>query len=137
MDYYSYYYYQFIFCWLWKSYSTNKLINSCINIATETTPHSLSNDINHVKKFFFLSGFSSTRSRTFRHLFATLHVRLLSHFWSHRLYLPDCYSMRCMYHLIELLFDWLMMWCWLLFVCLLIWYNYLYFLLSYRACNTA
>ena len=60
MDYYSYYYYQFIFCWLWKSYSTNKLINSCINIATETTPHSLSNDINHVKKFFFLSGFSFT-----------------------------------------------------------------------------
>ena len=26
------------------------------------------------------------------------------------------------YHLIELLFDWLMMWCWFSFVCLLIWF---------------
>ena len=101
MDYYSYYYYQFIFCWLWKSYSTNKLINSCINIASETTPHSLSNDINHVKKFFFLSGFSFTdtddsqdsrgREGTIFYstlplppahehsdIFATLHVRWLS-----------------------------------------------------------
>ena len=26
------------------------------------------------------------------------------------------------YHLIELLFDWLNMWCWFLFICLLIWF---------------
>ena len=33
---------------------------------------------------------TSTRSQTFRHLFATLHVRWLSHIF----YLPDFYSMR-------------------------------------------
>ena len=42
---------------------------------------------------------TSTCSRTFRHLFATLHVRLLV------LYLPDCHSMRFTgvwnYHLID------------------------------------
>ena len=36
---------------------------------------------------------TSTRSRTFRHLFATLRVRGLPHIFN-RLYLPDCYSMR-------------------------------------------
>ena len=70
------------------------------------------------RRFFFLSGFSftdtdnsqdsrgregtilfhsttSTRSRTFRHLFATLHMRWLSHTFSlHCLYLPDYYTMR-------------------------------------------
>ena len=35
------------------------------------------------------------RSRTFRHLFATLHMRWLSHTFSlHCLYLPDYYTMR-------------------------------------------
>ena len=79
--------------------------------------------------FFFLSGFSftdtdnsqdsrgrqgtilfhsttSTRSRTFRHLFATLHVRWLSHIFNRNACIYQTATE--IYHLIELLFDWLM-----------------------------
>ena len=58
--------------------------------------------------YFLFHSTTSTRSRTFTLLFATLHVRWLSHIFNRRLYLPDCYSMRFTtlsnYHLI----DW---WC--------------------------
>ena len=64
---------------------------------------------------------TSTRSRTFRHLFATLHVR-----WHHIFLIAPLVFTRLLldeiYHLIELLFDWLMMWYWFSFVCLLIWF---------------
>ena len=92
--------------------------------------------------FFFLSGFSftdtdnsqdsrgregiiffhsttSTRSRTFRHLFATLHVRWLSHIFNRNACIYQTATWWD-YHLIELLFDWLMMWYWFLFICLLV-----------------
>ena len=48
---------------------------------------------------------TSTRSRTLRHLFATLHVRWLSCIFK-RLCLPD-FLLDEIYHLIELPFDWL------------------------------
>ena len=48
---------------------------------------------------------TSTRSRTFGHLFATLHVRWLSCIFNRNACLPDCYSMRFTtlsnYHLID------------------------------------
>ena len=65
-----------------------------------------------------------TRSPTLRHLFATLHVRWLTYFSSHRLYLPDCYSMRFTtlsnYHLI----DW---WCNVDFRLLACWFDFRFF----------
>ena len=64
---------------------------------------------------------SLTRLRTFKHLFATLHVRwqfLIATLVITRLLLDE------IYHFIELLFDWLMIWCWFLFVCLLIWFDF-------------
>ena len=93
--------------------------------------------------FFFLSGFSftdtdnsqdsrgregtilfhsttSTHSRTFRHLFATLQVRWLSHIFNRNACIYQT-ATDDIYHLIELLFHWLMMWCWFSFDCLLIW----------------
>ena len=86
---------------------------------------------------FFLSGFSftdtdssqggdhlfhsttSTRSRTFRHLCATLHVRWLSFLIATLVFTR--LLLYGIYHLIELLFDWLMMWFWFLFVCMMNW----------------
>ena len=64
---------------------------------------------------------TSTRSRTCRYLLATLHVRWLSHifvapFVFTRLLLVE------IYHLIELPFDWLMMWHYCLPVYTMIWF---------------
>ena len=57
---------------------------------------------------FLFHSTTSTRSRTFRHLFATLHVRWQSHTFSRNAcILPDRYSLRFSL-LIELPFDW---WC--------------------------
>ena len=63
-------------------------------------------------------------SATFRYLFATLHSRWLSHLFafSHFLIATLLFTRLLLdeiIHLIELLFDWLIMWCWLSFVCLL------------------
>ena len=69
---------------------------------------------------FLFHSTTSTRSRTFRHLFATLHVRWLSYIFN-RSACIDCYSM-IFYPLIELPFDWLMMWSLFQFVYLMIWY---------------
>ena len=88
--------------------------------------------------FFFLSEFSFTNtdnsedststfhsstfthSRTLRHLqFCTwddYHIFLIAQLAFTRLLLNE------IYHLIELQFDWLMMWCWFSFGCLLIWF---------------
>ena len=63
---------------------------------------------------------TSTYSRTFRHLCATLRVRCLSHIFNATLVFTRPLFDE-IYHLIELLFDWLMIWCWFKFVCLLIW----------------
>ena len=92
---------------------------------------------NNVFLIFFLSKFSDadnsqgsrwregtitfTRSRNLRLLFATFHVRWLSHIFNRplaftRLLLDE------IYHLLELPFDWLMIWGYFLFVYLLIWY---------------
>ena len=59
---------------------------------------------------------TSTRSLTFRHSFATLHVGWLSHTFNRttcitRLLLDE------IYHFMELPFDWLMMGCWFLIIC--------------------
>ena len=59
---------------------------------------------------------TSNHSQSFRHLFVILHVRFLSHIFNRN----DCIDE--IYHLIELLFDSLMMWCWFSFVFLLIWF---------------
>ena len=61
-----------------------------------------------------------THSRTLRHLqFCTwddYHIFLITQLAFTRLLLNE------IYHLIELQFDWLMMWCWFSFGCLLIWF---------------
>ena len=59
----------------------------------------------------------------FRYLFATLHVRWRTHIFNRN---------ASIYRLIELLFNWLMMWCCLSFVCLLIWFWVLLQLLDVR-----
>ena len=58
---------------------------------------------------------TSTRSRTFRHLFATLHVR-----WLSRIFNRNVCNYQ-IYHLMELPFDWLIDWLIddAMFVCLL------------------
>ena len=73
---------------------------------------------------------TSTRSQTFRHLFATLHVRWLSHIFNRN---------ACIYQAAGR-WDlppyrntiWLMMWCWFPFVCLLIWFQVLLQLFDIR-----
>ena len=74
--------------------------------------------------YFLFHSTTSTRSRTFTLLFATLHVRWLTHIFNRRLYLPDCYSMRFTtlsnYHLIDL-------WCEVSF-CLLVLFLFLLFI---------
>ena len=52
---------------------------------------------------------TSTRSWTFRRLFALLHVRWLSHIFNRTACIYQT-ATRCDFHLIELPFDWLMMW---------------------------
>ena len=64
---------------------------------------------------------TSTRSQSFRDLFAALPVKWLSHIFSciaciYQLLVDD------FYHLIKLPFDWLMMWCWFLFAYVMIWF---------------
>ena len=71
---------------------------------------------------FLFDSTTSTRSRTFRHLFATLHVRWLSNIFNRPL-LFTWLLLDEICHLIELPFDWLMMWCWILFVYLMIWFS--------------
>ena len=64
---------------------------------------------------------TSTHSRKFKHLFATSHVRWLSHIFNRN---PCIYQAATRWDLtpIELLFDWLTMWCWFSFVWMLIWF---------------
>ena len=61
------------------------------------------------RTIFFPHSTTSTCSRTFRHLFATLHVRWLSHIFNSTGCIYQTVS-RWDYHLIELPCVWLMMW---------------------------
>ena len=69
---------------------------------------------------------TSTRSQTFRHLFATLYVRWLSVIFLIALFVFTRLLLDEIYHLIELPFDWLMKWWYFLFVYLRFDYSFCY-----------
>ena len=55
---------------------------------------------------FLFHSTTSTRSRTFRHLFVTLHVRWLSHIFNRNTLVFTRLLLNEIYHLLELQFDW-------------------------------
>ena len=72
------------------------------------------------RTIFYSNSTTSSRSRASRHLFANLHVRWLSHIFNRN---ACIYQTATRWDLppLELLFDWLMMWCWFSFVC---WFDF-------------